>query len=148
MGKTYATTHFDRFRLRDSDSSEFHYLEGLGGHTPNPDWPGNYLDHIGEMVGSDLDVLFVSTHIDVRRGLFERKIPYALVIPHRTQKAEFLSRYRERGSSESFVATMDKMWDEWTDYSFESNSQGSWTLFNDGHITPEFIERMITAKIR
>ena len=149
MGKTYATAHYgDRYRLRDSDSSEFHFLEGLDGKTLNPGWPKNYLDHIASIVKScEYQVLFVSTHEEVRRGLHALGIPYILVIPHKhpSVKTEFLKRYRERGSSEKFVKLLDENWNAWTGYEPEKEMSGSRIMFNDDHIDGEFLGRLIDS---
>jgi len=152
LGKSYATRHFaDEFKMKDSDSSEFHYLEGLDGKTTNPDWPKNYLKHIREILKSEeYDFLFVSTHAEVREGLHLHGVPYVLVIPHNTPqvKAEFLKRYRERGSSEKFVALLDRMWNEWTNRTYETRVPGSVVMFHDDHLDREFLRRVKESHTR
>jgi hypothetical protein len=145
LGKTYASTHFvDEFSMIDSDSSQFHYLEGLGGTTLDPTWPERYLDHIEENVLLGVDFIFVSTHEEVRRGLASRNIQYVLVIPHRTMKDEFIRRYQERGSSPRFVELLSSRWDDWTSYAPERETPSSRIFFNDGYLDREFLRRLKT----
>lgn len=114
-GKTYATSELSRIHgeeyVSDSDSS------GWGWSSPgvrNPDFPGNYLDHICNMIGT-AEVIFISTHLGVRQGLESRKIPFTLVYPENGCASEYLDRYKQRGSPSSFLDRVMPNFIEWVD---------------------------------
>ena len=88
--------------ILDSDSSTF----------DKKDFPNNYLDHIESNIGK-VDIILVSSHEDVRNGLIERNIPFELVYPHPDLYSQYMTRYKERGSSESFISLLSSMWDTW-----------------------------------
>ena len=93
-------------RWHDSDSSKFSWLEPK---VRNPAFPANYTDHIRSLSG----VVLASSHLNVRDALFEAGIPFWLLYPTPDCKAEYLERYRRRGSPESFLELLDKNWDDW-----------------------------------
>lgn len=95
----------------DSDSSKFSWLsEGIR----NPDFPNNYIEHIKECIGK-YAVVFVSSHKDVRDALVNNGIPFTLVYPKRELKAEYIQRYKDRGSEQSFVDLVESNWNNWID---------------------------------
>ena len=117
-GKSYATAH-GSFVCHDSDSSDFHFEEGLGGHTVKPDWPSNYVEHVRSLVaGEKYDFVFVSSHLETRSALVDDP-GYALVLPLPDSKTEYLERYSRRGSSKAFVDGMVSNWEAFNDHSFE-----------------------------
>lgn len=85
----------------DSDSSHF----------PKDNFPDNYIKHIKGLISKGTDIIFVSTHKEVREALVKEGIDFYLVYPKRELKQEYLNRYRERGSSEAFIKLMDDNWD-------------------------------------
>ena len=74
----------------------------------------DYKSEIKNQVGK-VDVLFVSSHKESRKILSELGLNFYLVYPDRSLKAEYLRRYRERGSSEEFIEMMDKNFDHFID---------------------------------
>ena len=97
VGKSYvANLH----RWPDSDSSAF---------SKGEEWPANYIAHLRGLRGP----VMVSTHAEVRDALYEAGIPYTLCYPDRIIKAEYLERYRKRGSPEAFCVLLDENWDSW-----------------------------------
>jgi hypothetical protein len=58
--------------------------------------------------------IFVSSHQEVRKALADAGIDYLLVCPDPVYKEEYLQRYIDRGSPQSFVDLLDKNWDSWT----------------------------------
>lgn len=74
----------------------------------------DYKNEIKNQVGK-VDVLFVSSHTETRKILSELGLNFYLVYPDRSLKDEYLRRYRDRGSSESFIDTMDKNFDLFID---------------------------------
>lgn len=90
----------------DSDSSKFSW-EPLG--VRHPDWPNNYIEHLKGIDG----IVMVSTHKEVRDALHANNIPFMLCYPVHRCKDEYLERYRQRGSPETFLTLLDRMWDDW-----------------------------------
>lgn len=74
-------------------------------------FPGNYIDAIKEK--EEVGAVFVSSHKLVRDALTENGINFWLIYPAQDRKAEFLQRYRDRGSPEKFIELMDANWDAW-----------------------------------
>ena len=101
-GKSYLSNKHPH--ISDSDSSRFDKRY----------FPGNYLDHIQALYDRGL-CSFVSSHALVREGLVKRGLPFLLAYPDHSCKAEYLERYRLRGSSESFINLLDANWDAWLD---------------------------------
>ncbi|MNT77378.1 hypothetical protein D3C72_2164820 [compost metagenome] len=59
-----------------------------------------------------VDVLLVSSHNVVRDELEERGIDFHLVYPTVDQKAEYMERYKKRGSPQPFLELMDNNWEK------------------------------------
>lgn len=86
----------------DSDSSRFEKSA----------FPQNYIEHIKENIGVVCKI-FISSHKEVRESLVANNLPFTLVYPQEDLKDEYLKRYKERGSSEAFIALIDKNWSNW-----------------------------------
>jgi len=86
----------------DSDSSKF----------DKKDFPENYIKHIKDNYNAGKTVL-VSSHKEVRDALIGEKLPFTVVYPDNSLKAEYLKRYLDRGSPKNFVDLLDKNWDGW-----------------------------------
>ncbi|CCI88445.1 hypothetical protein BN79_017 [Yersinia phage phiR2-01] len=99
-GKTHYTKCFPE--VFDSDSSQF----------PKDNFPANYIEHIQSIIDQG-KLILVSSHKEVRDALHEAGIDFLLLYPKRELKEEYLARYKERGSSEAFIALIDKNWDDW-----------------------------------
>jgi hypothetical protein len=90
----------------DSDSSKFN----------KEHFPGNYIKHIGSVANHDTInevVILVSSHDNVREAMREAGIEYILVYPAMELKADYIERYKQRGSPEAFVNMME---DKWVDF--------------------------------
>ncbi|UCR74759.1 hypothetical protein [Pectobacterium phage vB_ParM-25] len=88
----------------DSDSSKFD--KSL--------FPGNYISHIQKLLNSgELDFVFVSSHEIVRDALISAEIPFTLVYPCLEAKADFIERYKSRGSPEGFINLLDNNFESW-----------------------------------
>ena len=116
-GKSYCVKNeaekFDG--VLDSDSSNFSWKKDTNGNNTterNPDFPNNYIEHIKENIGK-VDVIFVSSHKEVREALEKENIKYTLVYPNVFQKEDYIKRYKNRGSSESFIRLLEANWEEW-----------------------------------
>lgn len=96
-------SHFHKLHpntTRDSDSSQF----------DKSMFPQNYIEHI-RSVAPTCEVVFVSSHSEVRAAMSASELEYTLVYPDRSLKDEYMARYRERGSPEAFLNLMDNNWD-------------------------------------
>lgn len=89
-------------KVLDSDSSTFDKSE----------FPDNYIKHIKEKTGEGYTIL-ASSHDVVRDALVKSKIPFVLVYPDKSLKKDYLDRYEDRGSPESFIKLLDDKWDNW-----------------------------------
>lgn len=101
-GKSYATGIYPHLHILDSDSSTF----------DKSDFPANYIRHIKENIGK-CDVIFVSSHQEVRDALVEEGIFFTLVLPHPGDKESYIARYYARGSSDNFIKLIAEHWSEW-----------------------------------
>lgn len=112
VGKSTAAKNKSHFFL-DMESSDYHWVtDGDGNKTCHPEWPINYVDAIMEaatdMCSPQLYIL-ISTHNEVLTELDNRRIYYNAVLPK--SKDIYLQRYRERGSTEEFIAKLDENFD-------------------------------------
>lgn len=113
-------------KILDSDSSMFSWL-----YDPytlkktdrrNPQFPHNYIEHIKHKITTE-DIIFVSSHKEVRDALKESHIPYTLVIPKRELKYEWIERFRLRGNTEEFINNVIQNWDTWMDELYADNCE-------------------------
>lgn len=116
-GKSYCVKNEgDKFNgILDSDSSNFSWVKDSNGNNTterNPDFPNNYIKHIKENIGK-VEVIFVSSHKEVREALEREGIEYVLVYPNVFQKDDYIKRYKNRGSSDKFIRLLEANWDEW-----------------------------------
>lgn len=117
VGKTWCVNNIGKYKMLDSDSSEFSWLYNEKKEKTdvrNPDFPENYIHHILENLGK-YDIIFVSSHDVVRRALENNSIPYVLVFPEDTKdnKLHYISGYMKRGSSEAFCSLIYDNWTNW-----------------------------------
>ena len=68
----------------------------------NPEFPANYIQHIKNNIG-EVDVIFVSSHLEVRKALQDAGIEYVTVYPDPDLIEEWVGRMYLRNSSESFI---------------------------------------------
>jgi hypothetical protein len=102
VGKSYFFTKFKDSNVLDSDSSKFDKSE----------FPENYIKHIKENLDS-ADLIFVSSHQEVRDALREEGIDFVLVYPDRSIKEEYINRYKQRGNLDYFVKRLESNWEDW-----------------------------------
>ena len=57
----------------------------------------------------------VSSHKEVRDALVENGIEFTLVYPDKSIKDEYIQRYIDRGSPDSFINLLTKNWELWID---------------------------------
>lgn len=103
-----------------------HYVNSESGYMPNDfatdsdsskfdksDFPKNYIQHIKNNINDGYARIFVSSHKDVREALIKNEIEFTLVYPSLDQKDDYIKRYKERGSSESFIKLISDNWENW-----------------------------------
>ena len=95
-------TYKDDITVLDSDSSTFDKSE----------FPQNYIEHIQENK-DEADIIFISSHKEVRDALLEADLDFTVVYPNIELKDEYISRYKDRGNEESFVELLENNWDSW-----------------------------------
>jgi hypothetical protein len=109
VGKSYIKNNTDIY-CHDSDSSVYSWKEK---GVRNPDFPNNYIKHIKEVLNDweGPDYMFVSTHAEVREALKSNGLPFTVVYPAISLKAEYMQRYIDRGSPKGFIDLMSANWE-------------------------------------
>ena len=110
VGKSYLKNLYEELYndiiILDSDSSNFSWsLPGVR----NPDFTNNYIRHIKDNLET-ADVILISSHKVVREALAKENIEYTLVYPDISLKDEYINRYIQRGSPQTFI---DKIIVDW-----------------------------------
>ena len=110
-GKSYMYENFNGnpYTMLDSDSSKFSWIyeDGLKTDKRNPNFIEDYITHIKENIGK-VDVIFVSSHTEVRKALRDNNIRYFIVHPSLSMKDEMIRRMKERGNDEKFIEFQEK----------------------------------------
>ena len=118
MGKTYSKKNIKEYDIVDHESSNYKWLEDpVKGRLVNPDFPDNYMSVLAGMLNSDNppDVIFVSSHSEVRDALNRKRIPYYLISPYISCRDELIRRYKERGNSDKFCKQLYENWYKYLD---------------------------------
>lgn len=111
-GKTYMAATVPG--VADSDSSRFSWKYSHPDvRERHPDWPGNYIAHLRELLRSSLRYVLVSTHAEVRDALVANGIDFTLVYPADDCREEYRERMRRRGSPEALIRrVIDELWSQ------------------------------------
>lgn len=150
-GKTYAFKNYqDKYSILDSDSSKFSWIyeaeKDKYGNTlrgvkrvRNPEFPNNYIEHIKENIGK-VDIIFVSSHLQVREAMEEAGIRYCTVYPQKEMLNEWVGRMYRRGSSDDFIKFQIEHWDEFMHkITFEPYGFGICRLGNNEYLDVDFL---------
>lgn len=81
----------------------------------NPEFPGNYIQHIKDNIGT-CNYIFVSSHEEVRKALKEAGIPYTLVFPDKKCLTDWVGRcyMREQNGNQGFpIKVLINNWYNW-----------------------------------
>ncbi len=92
----------NKINYSDSDSSKF----------DKKNFPKNYIEHI-KKIKNEKQLIFISSHIDVRNALVEEGIAFIYVIPTLDRKLEFLENYKKRGNTKEFIENVNMNWERW-----------------------------------
>ena len=109
--------HKNGKKILDSDSSLFSWIYDNNGNKTserNPEFPSNYVQHIKNNLNSQ-DIIFVSSHILVRKALRDAGITYINIYPEDTiaNMKEWRNRFISRGNSQSFIDIVMTNWSNW-----------------------------------
>ncbi len=114
VGKTTLFDNPGSLKLADSDSSGFSWEGDPANKVRHSDWPNNYMAHIQELKAEgELDIIFVSTHQEVRDALVAAGIEFTLVYPEPAIEEEYINRYIARGNKADFVTLLQKNYQTW-----------------------------------
>lgn len=128
-GKTHTAHQLkDKYNVIDMESSFF----------PRENFPFNYVESIIDNIGK-YDIIFISSHEQVRKLLAERNVDYYLYYPSLDRKTEMLELYKERGNTDSFVELMNNHFETFydsvnTDPTFNKvclENEGEFLMSND-----------------
>lgn len=150
-GKTYAFKHYkNKYSILDSDSSKFswtHVTETDEYGNPlrsikrirNPEFPKNYIEHIKENIGK-VDIIFVSSHLEVRQAMIDAGISYCTVYPKPEMLNEWVGRMYRRGNDANFINFQIEHWDEFMhNINFEPYGIGLLRLGNNEYLDVDFL---------
>lgn len=98
------------YRVSDSDSSKYSWIEKDGEKVRNPNFVNDYLEHIKNCVKDGYDYVFVSTHKEIREALRKAEIQFLIAFPSIRRIAEFRKIYTDRGD-----VFKDNILNNWTD---------------------------------
>lgn len=115
-GKSYKVKVYNNkpYSMLDSDSSKFSWIKDENGNNTkvrNLEFPNNYIEYIKSNIGK-VDVIFVSSHKEVRQALRDNDIKYFIVYPTVDMKEEFLKRMKDRGNTEEFIKMFENKFEE------------------------------------
>lgn len=80
-GKSYVFENEKKIKVLDSDSSQFSWrVDGSGQKVRDENFPGNYIQHIKDNLGK-ADVIFVSSHLQVREAMAAAGLKFVTVYP-------------------------------------------------------------------
>lgn len=116
-GKTHSLEHNNdpSISICDSDSSLFSWiLDSNNETTPerNSAFPSNYIAHIKQCIGK-YDVIFVSSHAEVRQALYDAGLNFVVVAPDKSCKSEWVSRASKRVGHPLSASLMNNMYNSW-----------------------------------
>lgn len=101
--------------ILDSDSSNFSWVTNDAGEkVRNPEFPKNYIEHIKANIGK-ADIIFVSSHLQVRQALKDEGIKFVTVYPKRNLKEEWIGRCYCRGNDAAFLSFLNGSWESFMD---------------------------------
>jgi hypothetical protein len=148
VGKTFLTkpavsesAHVSSWTLEDLDSTPFSHPDGK----PSPLFPGNYIAHIKGQAKDPNAVLLTGVHDVVRDQLVANKIAFTLVYPERELKAEYMERYKARGSPAGLINKLDKEWDNFIS-SVQGQKECKHVILKEGQFLSDVIEGIVADK--
>lgn len=77
----------------------------------NPNFVKDYINHIKENIGK-VDIIFVSSHLEIRQALQDNNIEYITVYPYKNCLCEWVGRMYLRDDKYEFIDRQIEMWDK------------------------------------
>ena len=111
------------------------------------EWPDNYCKAVINVYNEHKYVIIPPIG-SVLEALRDEEIPYILCYPERSAKAEYESRYRKRGNSESFLSVFIDHWDLFLD-DMESDPGENHVVLKEGEYLLDYLsyfDRVIAEK--
>lgn len=108
------------YNATDSDSEKHHWVDQnvpRAERVERVNWVELYVDHLVEEAKTN-DIVFCSTHQEVRDELVRRGIGFTVVYPTADQKEKYLARVGGRTTGlcgEFGIKLMTESWDAWMD---------------------------------
>lgn len=136
-------------RILDSDSSDFSWIKDENGNNTtvrNPEFPENYIRHIKCNLYNK-DIIFVSSHKQVREALEREGLHYAIVYPGKKLKNHLLERYEKRGSSQAFIKLMLDNFDSFVEQIEEETFPLLVKINEPNEFIDEFLIRLIKENL-
>lgn len=108
----------------------------------NPEFPQNYIQHIKENIGK-VDIIFVSSHLNVRESMGNAGIEYITIYPENTMLDEWIGRMYRRGNNEEFINFIIDKWDDFmNDVEHEPHGRTLYRLTHNQYIDEELLENI------
>lgn len=111
VGKSWLLVNHRGCSCSDSDSGNFSW-QNQAEKIRHPEWPNNYIAHLTEKQG-EVEVVFGSTHKEVREALVSTGMHFFLVYPSLNMKQEYIQRYIARGNAPAFVKLLEQNYEDW-----------------------------------
>ena len=108
VGKTHAAKVIKGLTIHDLDSSSYSKLDN---GEKNHSFAQDYLQAIKDSFGK-VNIIFISTHKEIREALQREGLIYELVYPMEHHKDLYMKRYNTRGDSAQFMAFMEENFDK------------------------------------
>lgn len=145
-GKTYAYNTYEDITMLDSDSSEFSWIKDENGNNTkerNPDFPNNYIKHIKDNIGK-VDVIFVSSHLNVRQAMADNNIDYITIYPQEQCRLSWIGRMYLRGNDANFISFINDNWNKFmSDIKKEPHGMSIFLLWHNDYLDRKIINRAI-----
>ena len=94
--------------LLDGDGY-INFLRGRKVKVRNPDFPKNYVEYIKENIGK-VDVIFVSSDLEVRKAMTEAGIKFCTVYPREDMLNEWIGRMFKMGKPKELISIYIHKW--------------------------------------
>lgn len=89
-------------------------------------------------------VLLLPAHRMVGEFLVQNRLAFTSIFPKRCLKSEYLRRYRDRGSSTSFVELVDSKWDLFVKNMWYPGGRCNHIELNEGQFLKDVLLRVLT----
>ena len=110
---------------------EYNILDFESSMFDKKDFPKNYVSELKEKIGV-VDIIFVSSHDDVRKMLRDENIKYYVYYPSIKRKKEMIALYEGRGNDGSFIDLMNMHFENFISTMENDESENKICLENEG----------------